>query len=109
MSSFSDPMRMPEIPPDSVYPVERGTERKTMSDRGYGFTPGGWKFLAVGFAFLVVHNNLADADSVFRWVVFGMSTTCAVLLLFAGHRPSPRKPWRDKPGATAQVVEKESP
>lgn len=34
---------------------------KKASDRGYGFTPGGWKFVAVAFAFLVVHNNLADA------------------------------------------------
>lgn len=66
---------------------------KRASDKGYGFTPGGWKFLAVAFALLVVHNNLADADSSFRWGVVAVSTTCTVLLFFAGHRPSPRKLW----------------
>lgn len=75
---------------------------KSMSDRGYGFTPGGWKFLAVMYAFLVVHNNLADAHSLFTWIVFGVSTSCAVLLALLGHRPSPRKLWRDKPPAATQ-------
>jgi hypothetical protein len=109
VSSFSEPMRMPEIPPDSVYPVEREPERKTVSDRGYGFTPGGWKFIAVAMAFLNAWGNFNDAHTPFTWAVFGMSTLTATLLFWLGHRPSPRKLWRDKPGATAQVVEKEGP
>ncbi len=75
---------------------------KKASDKGYGFTPGGWKFLAVAYAFLVVHNNLADAHTPFTWVVFGVSTTCAVLLAFLGHRPSPRNLWTDRAAAPSQ-------
>lgn len=80
---------------------------KSASDRGYGFTPGGWKFLAVAYAFLLAMDNFDEADTPFRWVVFGVTAACAVGLFWLGHSPSPRKLWRDKPGATAQVVEKE--
>lgn len=75
---------------------------KSLSDRGYGFTPGGWKFIAVVYAFLTAMDNFTEAHTPFTWAVFGVTSTCAALLFWMGHRRSPRKLWSDMPAATSQ-------
>ena len=74
---------------------------KKASDRGCGFTPGGWKFVAVVYAFVTFLDNLGEAHSAWTWVLAIVSAMSFVFLFVIGHRRSPRSLW-SAPAATPQ-------
>lgn len=66
---------------------------KHLSDRGFGLTPGGWKFVAVSYSLITFLDNLGEAHSVWTWTLAVVSAVSFCGLLVFGHRPSPRKLW----------------